>query len=189
MRFGRVIAGVVVSALCMVGVPAAHAADLVIAGFLCSTTGSDDPTGTIANPGTAIGEIDGGPVAAVNQGDPLFDLRVWIVCSIQVNAPTHAGADAAYAEGWGYGVAYLPPTVVSYQAVATDDVYLCAEIWVLTGEGHVSVYYDEETGEFRIDPDAATCVPFVPEVLPQEFFVDLCAIAATVPETFDAVCT
>ena len=189
MKFARVIAGVAVSALCTVGAPAAHAADLVIAGFLCGTAGSDDPTGTIANPGTVVAEIDGGPITAVNADDPLFDLRVWIVCDIQVNVPTHAGFNAAHAEGWGYGVAYLPPTIVSYPAVATDDVYLCSEVWVFTGEGHVSVYYDDTSGEFLTDPNVATCSLLLSqEIPPQEVYDSFCPLAANVPEVYNEVC-
>ena len=189
MRFARVIASVAVSALCTVGVPAAHAANLVIEGILCGTTGSTDPTGTIANPGTVVAEIDAGPVTAVNVDDPLYDPRVWIVCNIQVNAPTHAGANAAHAEGWGYGVAYLPPTVVSYPAAAGDDVYMCNEVWVFTGEGHVSVYLDDATGEFSTDPNTATCNLMISqEIPPQEAYEAVCPIAANVPEVYNEVC-
>ena len=189
MKFARVIAGVAVSALCTVGVPAAHAADLAIAGFVCGTTGSDDWTGVIANPGTVVGEVDGGPIAAVNADDPLFDPRVWIVCTIQVNAPTHAGPDAVYEERWGYGVAYLPPTIVSYQAVATDDVYLCTEIWVFTEDGHLSVYLDDATGEFSTDPNTATCSLTIRQEIPPQWGGDtFCPLAANVPAVYNEFC-
>ena len=189
MRFEPVIAGVAVGALGTVGVPAAHASPQIM-GFLCSFVGSYDPTGTIAEPGTVHAEIDGGPIAAADPDEPLSDATVWIACSIQVNHPTHAGPDAAHAEGWGYGVAYLPPTVASYQAAPTDYVYLCTEVRVLAGDGHVSVYHDEVSGELMDDPSLATCDRATSggESTPGEARDALCAIAANVPEAYDEVC-
>ena len=189
MRFARVIAGVAVSALGLVGAPAAHAAT-EITGSLCGFAGLYDPTGTIADPETLVVEIDGGPITAADPDNPMSDPTVWIACSIQVNHPTHAGPDAAHAVARGYGVAYLPPTLASFSAQPADDVvYLCTEVSVLRGDRRVSVYYDETSSEFIDDASAATCSSgSAPESLPREVSDALCAITAYVPEVYDEVC-
>ena len=189
MRFAGVIAGVAVSALCTVGAPAAHAAQ-VITGFACGMSATDVPLRSIADPGTVVAELDGGPFAAADPDDPTFVIKVWVACSIQINHPTHAGPDAARAEGWGYGVAYLPPTVVSYWHANADDVYLCTEVRVGTGDGQVSWYLDDSSGEFIEDPSAAWCAMGTgPEFPPQEWYDILCPIAENAPEVYIRRCT
>ena len=200
------LAAVIFSGLATVAITPAQAHDTSAAGFTCGFGSSDDPTGTIANPGTQVGEIDAGPVAVAVLPDiddtttpPTIDpshaiagnpASATILCDIQVNAPTHAGANAAHAENTGTVVVYLPPTVISYQAVATDDVYMCTA-WVLTHTGGApeTLYLDDATGDFLTDPTVATCsLAISQEVPPQEVYDTLCPIAANVPEVYNEVC-
>jgi hypothetical protein len=143
------------------------------AGFLCGFASNDDPTGAIANPGTQVGEIDGGPVAVADL--PSVDDAVtppvvtWdvtgnpasatITCALQVGGTgTYAEGDAVSASASGTAAVYLPPTAISYQATATDPVWSCTT-WTLTdADGNSeTIYADDVTGEFSTDPTTAKC--------------------------------
>jgi hypothetical protein len=158
----------------MAYVPAsAHADSPGAAGFTCGFASSDDPTGTVANPGTQVGETDGGPIVVAdlpNVDDSTtpptvtFDTTgnpasATITCALQVGGTgVYSDPDATSASASGTVVAYLPPTLISYQAGAFDPVWSCTT-WTLTDANGDSetVYLDDATGEFSTDPTTATC--------------------------------
>jgi hypothetical protein len=151
-------------------VPAsAHADAPGAAGFTCGFASNDDPTGAVANPGTQVGELDGGPVAVADLPDtsttpPSFDATgnpasATITCALQVGGTgLYTDADAVSASASGTVVVYLPPTVISYQATATDPVWSCTT-WVLSDANGATdtLYLDDTTGNFVTDPATAHC--------------------------------
>jgi hypothetical protein len=142
-------------------------------GLDCGFTSSNDPTGIVANPGTQIGEMDGGPIAVADLPNVdgttspptvTFDTTgnpasATITCALQVGGTgTYAEADAVSASASGTAAVYLPPTVISYQATGTDAVWSCTT-WTLTdANGDTeTLYLDDTTGEFSTDPATAVC--------------------------------
>jgi hypothetical protein len=143
------------------------------AGFGCGFASNDDPTGAVANPGTQVGEISGGPVLVadlpavddtVTPPVVSFDVTgnpasATITCALQVGGTgVYTDADAVSASASGTVAVVLPPTVISYQATATDPVWSCTT-WVLTDADGYSetLYLDDTTGEFSTDPTTARC--------------------------------
>jgi hypothetical protein len=124
-------------------------------GFLCGFASVTDPNtegGT-----TQVGEIDGGPIVVTDEGLPV---EGYLLCSIQVGESTHAGTDAAGATTEGFGVVTLAPSVISYESPAGVPVYLCTEIWVQTGRGHVGWFWNDSNdptveGSWSLDPNAS----------------------------------
>ena len=116
----------------------AHAAPTSAAGLTCGMTATTDPT---AEPGTRTGEIRGGPVSA---HDPHGPVRIWIVCTVQVNSRFHDGSSVASASSAiGDRSAYLPPTQISYAVQSGDAVYLCTEWHLVDPHGtHHRLLYD-----------------------------------------------
>jgi hypothetical protein len=156
-----------------------NGADSVAAvGFTCGFASNDDPTGAIANPGTQVGEVDGGPVVVadlpwIDNADPDGDgipdyadvdtngnpASATITCALQVGGTgVYADPDAVSASASGAAVVYLPPTVISYQATATDPVWSCTTWTITDGNGaSVTLYADDVTGNFSTDPTTAKC--------------------------------
>ena len=149
---------------------AAHADPPGAAGFTCGFSSTDDPTGQVVNPGTQVGEIDGGPFVVADLPDPAdptaFDVTGnpatgVITCALQVNGTgAFADADAVTVSSQLFNtvVVYLPPTAISYAAGPLDNVYECTT-WTLT-DAHgdtETLYYDDVSGEFQTDSTLATC--------------------------------
>ena len=167
------------------------------AGFTCGFSSSDDPTGTVANPGTQVGEIDGGPIAVADL--PTVDDSVtppdvsWdfagnpasgtISCALQVGGTgVYAEADAVSASASGTVVVYLPPTLISYQAGATDPVWSCTT-WTLTdahGDSE-TIYLDDATGEFSTDASTATCALAISQQIPPQEVCDAAPAVCDLP--------
>jgi hypothetical protein len=157
------------------------------AGFTCGFGSSDDPTGTVANPGTQVGEVDGGPIAVadlptVSDSTPpvvTFDVggnpaSGTITCALQVGGTgVYTDPDAVSAAASGTVVVYLPPTLISYQAGLTDPVWSCTT-WTLTsGSGETdTLYLDDATGEFSTDPATATCALATSQQIPPQEVCD-----------------
>jgi hypothetical protein len=150
-----------------------HTGENSAAGPACGFASNDDPTGAVANPGTQVGEVSGGPVVVADlpgvddsttPPSVTFDTTgnpasATITCALQVGGTgVYTDADAVSASASGTVVAYLPPTVISYQATATDPVWSCTT-WVLSdANGDTdTLYLDDTTGEFSTDPATATC--------------------------------
>jgi hypothetical protein len=182
------IAAIALGGLVSFATGAAHADAPGAAGFTCGFSSSDDPTGTVANPGTQVGEVDGGPIAVADlpvvddtttpptvtfdtTGNPASGT---ITCALQVGGTgTYAEADAVSASASGTVVVYLPPTLISYQAGATDPVWSCTT-WTLTDANGDSetVYLDDATGEFSTDATTATCALAISQQIPPQEVCD-----------------
>jgi hypothetical protein len=157
MRLTQSLACLTLAALsAAVPVAPAHATALpTVDGALC---GLDSSSGT-AEPTTQAGTLSGGPVVAYDASAPTIVANPYIVCSVQVGGTGHhADPDAAQVITWHPGYAtVLPPTPVAFQAQAGEQVFLCSEIWIATSDGHFSIYYNEATGTFSMNPATATC--------------------------------
>jgi hypothetical protein len=148
-------------------------------GFTCGFASSDDPSGAIANPGTQVGEVNGGPVLVVDlpgvdstttpptitydttgnvNPSTLAIVSAKITCGLQVGGTgVYSDPDAVTASASGPVLVNLPPTLVSYQATATDPVWSCTT-WTLTDANGASVtLYADAAGGFSTDPTTAKC--------------------------------
>lgn len=138
-------------AMMLMAVPEATAADQpIIAGLGCGLDTVEDPR----NPGTYTGTIYGGPVYAGSQARPVTS--AYLICTVQVGALTHAGPDRASVMTWGMGTTAIAPTPVAYQADDDEPVVVCSEVWIDTGDGHVTLFFNSLTREFSLDPHG-TC--------------------------------
>ena len=155
MRHLQALAGLAF-ATTLVPLAPAHAAPVYIGhGRLCAM----DTSAAEHEPFTQTGTLDGGPFSAVNVDAPTVLPNPYVVCSVQVGGTGHhAEPDAAQAIDWQPGfVGYLPPTAVTFQVPSNTPVFLCSEIWIFTGSGHLTVYMDENSHTFMTDPTAAKC--------------------------------
>jgi hypothetical protein len=193
------IAALALGGLVSFAAGAAHAdpAELNSAGFTCGFSSSDDPTGAVANPGTQVGELDGGPIAVADLPNVdttttpptvTFDTggnpaSATITCALQVGGTgLYTDADAVSASASGTVVAYLPPTLVSYQASATDPVWSCTT-WTLTDAHGASqtLYLDDTSGNFLTDPAAAHCALAISQQIPPQEVCDAAPPACDTP--------
>jgi len=149
------VAALVTSSVFAPGIGAAHADPPSVVGRTCGFTSSDDPTGTLADPGTQIGEIHGGPIVVadlpsidttttpptVGAADPTGN-PAWatIICEIQVNGTgVYTDPDVVSASAAWTRVVDLPPTTISYRLGPTDSVYVCTTWVVGDANGDVAV--------------------------------------------------
>ena len=72
---------------------------------------------TEVSPGTYSGHVTGGPVYAGTTRQPVTG--VYLLCTIQINAPHHADPDTSLTTAWGVGSASMPPAPVSFRAART----------------------------------------------------------------------
>lgn len=155
MRFTQSLAGLSLAALTtVVPMTPAHAAtNPTASGALCSLNTSP------SEPGTQTGTVSGGPVVSYDTLNPAFIPNPYIVCSIQVGGSgTFDDPDVAQIITWHPGYAtYLPPRAVSFTVPIGQTVYLCSEIWIATGDGHLSIYYSDPQGVFSTNPSTAQC--------------------------------
>ena len=82
--------------------------------------------------GSQTGEVNGGPILIGDQTGHL-------ICTIQVNAPTHAGADSCSVTGPESTGAVAAAGTCTYATADDDNVYLCTEVNI----GGVSWYLDD----------------------------------------------
>lgn len=125
---------------------------LLVEGSLCDVdvTPPDPLTGLR----TAV--VRGGPVSAGTPERPVTD--IYLICSLQVGHPTHAGPDLARTTTWDVGTVTQAPVEVTVPA-GDATLYSCSEIWVNTPLGHRSDVYDASTGRFAPATDTAVvCV-------------------------------
>ena len=150
-------AGIVVSAI-----PAAYAAPSPT-GVLCGFTSASDPQVE----GSQTGEIDGGPVFWTDDTDPTVTYTGSITCTIQVNAPTHAGPDSCSVTGPETPVVGEVAGTCTYAAASGDNVYLCTQVDV----GGTTLYFADPNdplvdGAWSTDPNVpcglATTIEPVP---------------------------
>jgi hypothetical protein len=191
------IAALALGGLVSFATGAAHADAPGAAGFTCGFTSSDDPSGAVANPGTQVGEVDGGPIAVADL--PVVDdtttpptvtfdttgnpASATITCALQVGGTgVYAETDAVNASATGTVVVTLPPTLISYQAGPTDPVWSCTT-WTLTSANGetVTLYLDDPSGEFSTDPDTALCALAISQEIPPQEVCDLVPDACTIP--------
>jgi hypothetical protein len=182
----KTLLAAVLTAGCAAFVPGVGHADAPVGvTATCGAISTDDPTGTIANPGTQVGVIFGGPMVVADLPDvddtttpPTvnFDTTgnpasATITCALQVGGTgTYAEADAVSASASGTGVVDLLPTLISYQAGSTDPVWGCTTLTLTDANGDSdTVYLDDATGEYSTDPTTAACkLGFAVQVPPQE---------------------
>jgi hypothetical protein len=118
-------------------------------GELCST----GPV-TYHPDGTASTVIRGGPLHAT---DP--SASIWLLCTVQVDALTHDGPDAAGTRTWGVGSVIQEPTEVRFKASPESTTLICPETWIAHSSGHISMVHDGRA--FTLDSGAActaTCL-------------------------------
>jgi hypothetical protein len=122
----------------------------------------DEPQGRKCgfNSATDVSAESPGVQAAVVQGGPLEigTHTGHLVCTIQVNSNQHNATD-----GWpsvgpdGTGAIYLAPTNFSYNATATDNVYMCTRVEFT--DGSPTLYWTSGevagTGVWGTDSSAA----------------------------------
>jgi hypothetical protein len=103
-------------------------------GRKCGYDSNTDPN-TEAGPGDMVGVVYAGPLAGSG----------YIVCTVQVNGPTHADADspAKVVGDPGTGAAYVAPTQVSYNSPEGSQDYLCTEFHPTAGG---VLYWDAVNG-------------------------------------------
>jgi hypothetical protein len=188
-------------------------------GFLCGFGSSDDPTGTIANPGTQVGELDGGPLALTDtpanftptvidvpepdpanptgslpsvtpgtvepdpsdNGNPVSGT---LTCALQVGGTgAYTEPDAVSASASGIGVIYLPPSLISYQAGATDPVWVTTTVQVVgaNGDGSATYYYDYASGDWTTDESAAQGDLAISQQVPPQEVCDAAPPVCAVP--------
>jgi hypothetical protein len=146
----------------------AHAAPPSIAGLTCGLLTTTDVVGVLANPGTQVGYVWGGPVAAGHlpsyddgvlrwdvEGNPV---SVLIGCDVQVTTPRFADVDYVSATATGTGAAVVVPTFVWYQLLPSNPVYLCTHVTVTDARGATATaYFDAVTRTFVSSPEDAEC--------------------------------
>jgi hypothetical protein len=145
--------GAVVSSF---GTVTAHAA--VVdgpSGLLCGFSSVTDP-GTEGGD-VQTGELDAGPLLAVDNATPPAAQTGTVKCTIQVGGATHAAPDnGASASASGTGVIVLPATLVSYNSPANVPVYLCTQFTYSNG---TTIYFDDSNdpaveGDWTDDPNS-----------------------------------
>jgi hypothetical protein len=133
----------------------------------CSFLTVEDPTGTVANPGTQVGVMYGGPIVAADLPasiDPLFwdifgnPASATLDCSLQVDEPLYTANDAVSASSSGTVATFLPPTPISYQVPHTSNVFVCTAFTVSDAHGDSATYYwDDATKQWTTNPTGAVC--------------------------------
>ena len=113
--------------------------------LLCQFASNDDPTAE----GFQTGELSGGPAVLTDDALPPGVLSGTLTGRIQVTVADHTGTGPSVS-GHGTAVVTAGPAVVSYQATATDPVYLCSEFTDdATG---TTYYYDDGTQTWSTSP-------------------------------------
>ena len=128
--------------------------------------GQHDPYGSVCDlksvsdpqvEGSQTGEVHGSLV--IEEPETATLEAGYMTCTVQVNAPTHAGPDAcripgphSVSEVWAAGTC-------SISAGDDDNVYVCTHVDI---DGHPTLYYDDPNdplgdGDWSIDPTRARC--------------------------------
>jgi hypothetical protein len=156
MRFAKLAAGcAAVASSAAFGVTPATALTPAVVGELCGMTMTEDPT---SGPGARTAEVHGGPVVGYDAESPTSPSWVYLFCAVQVGGSgVQSDPDVALLEAESLEAAFIPPTRVAFQVLDGATTYLCAEIWIATSDGHVSIYYDEESGAWVSNPEDAHC--------------------------------
>lgn len=112
------------------------------------------------------GVLYGGPIAATGT----------LTCTVQVDAPTHDGADAVSRSASGVRVVAVAPETVWFEAATWQDVYVCTQFTPALG----APLYLTEDG-WSTDP-AVPCDRELPGVRDVERLLDaLCAVDLCFP--------
>ena len=156
---GRVriaFAGLLVAVSMGSPLPAAHATPDPGFGQLCGFTSLTDPLGE----GAQTGEVDGGPLFLSDDTDLLASYSGRLVCTIQVDAPTHAGADACSVTGAVLGNPVFAAGTCTYSYGTGSNVYLCTQVDI---DGGPTLYFDDSNdpltdGSWSTDPWSARCM-------------------------------
>jgi hypothetical protein len=105
-----------------------------VIGSLCGLTATAQPAGAA---GAQLGAVTAGP-AFLDDGDtPPAPTQAQFICTVQVNAPTHAGADADLVVGSPTTGVMVAQGLVTFTASPGVPVYLCTQILV----GATRLYY------------------------------------------------
>lgn len=126
------------------GPDAVASGQITVSGRSCGLEVSETAAGVYA------GHVFGGPILASTPRGPASG--IYLLCTVQLNDPAHSGPDTSVTTSWGAGTTSVAPTPVRFRAAPTDVIALCTEIWVDTGDGHVTVAANEE-GHVFIDFD------------------------------------
>jgi hypothetical protein len=126
-----------------VATPPALAAEPL--GRPCAFTSATDPQVE----GSQTGGLVGGPLLVT--GDDGLPAEADLFCTVQVNSPTHAGADSVMCETDGTAVVVLGCTA-TYATQTGDNVYLCTAVW-LYWHGHIGWYWDADSSTWSTDPN------------------------------------
>lgn len=148
MNRARVSAAVLVAAALLSPAAPAHAAPDPT-GALCGFLTVTDPVN-----GWQVGEIDGGPVALVDDADPSKVYWGSVTCTIQRDQQ-HGSADNDLASLTGSttpGVAAVAGTV-AFHTEPGDWLWLCTRVNIAGGP---TLYYDGESGTWS-ESSAAQC--------------------------------
>ena len=132
--------------------PAAYAAPDP-SGILCGFSSTTDPQVE----GSQTGEVDAGPILLGDDTDPTVVYSGSVTCTIQVNAATHAGADACAVTGPNGTAVIAAAGTCTYATTSGDNVYLCTQVNI---DGGPTLYFADSNdplveGEWSTDPNSA----------------------------------
>jgi hypothetical protein len=163
MRFAKLVTGLAaVASSAAFGVTPASAMTPSITGPLCDARTMPDP----ADPTGTLAVVQGGPIVAYDADAPDEVAEVYLFCELQVGGSGYASdPDDAVVDAEGVDFAYIAPAPVKL-AVRTQTVFACAEIWIATASGHLSLYQDKASGTWVANAAAAQC-PVAVEVFDQ----------------------
>jgi hypothetical protein len=128
----RRIVAMLAAAVHPFGAPA-HAYTQPAPGPVCDMQHVDDP---FAGGGVRTGFVTAGPLVLLHSGVPAGGT---LVCNITVNGWNHYAPVAASASAHGKGFVYLPPTLVTVAATASDSVFVCMRFY--PDDGGPTLYY------------------------------------------------
>ena len=107
------------TAIALAVTPAAHAHPPLTSSPLCEEQSVWDPQVE----GSRSAVVHGGPIVIGNQ-------MGFLACTVQVNASTHAGADACRVRGpMTYGSVSASGTC-TYASAENDNIYICTEVTI-----------------------------------------------------------
>jgi hypothetical protein len=155
----------------------------------CKYGGSGDPSGAIANPGTKVGVLSGGPfvVADVFVGDSTHTttnpMSATATCHMKVGGTGHYDEpDSVSMSASGTAVVLVPPTLVSFAASSTDPVWECTTVTVRDAEGRSATYYEDDvTGDFTLDASTAQCALAISQQVSPQEVCDLIPLVCDMP--------
>jgi hypothetical protein len=178
-------AAAVAAATVLLSVPAtSYAQPTTTAGLTCGLATTTDVVGVLANPGTEIGYVWGGPVAAadlptLDDGVLMWDIAgnpftVTIGCDVQLSTPRFSEPDYLSTTATGSPAAVVLPTFVLYQTLPTNPVFLCTTLTVTDARGASRIgYFDAATKTFVRNADDAECDVAIAQEAPPQGVCDL----------------